>query len=101
VLFKSNRLKGEKRDRELIMRYRLNISGQVTVQRAQKIVSSLRPAIFSEVSRTSGAAGGGCSWSLLVDAETPALLEYVLNVLQYHGISPQSVTTESGASWRG
>jgi hypothetical protein len=83
------------------MKYRLGISGQATVQRAHKIVASLRPMIYSEVSRTSNAAGGGCSWSLIVVVETPGLLEFVLNTLQYNGIAPQWVTTESGEAWGG
>jgi hypothetical protein len=83
------------------MRYRLGISGQVTVQRAHTIIASLRPVIYSEVSRSSNAAGGGCSWSLIVEAETPEQLEYVLKMLQYSGISPQSVTTAAGSGFGG
>jgi hypothetical protein len=83
------------------MKYRLYIPGQTTVQKAQKLISSLRPEIYSEITRTSEAGGNGCSWSITVEAESNEKLEFVLGILQYNGVSVQRVTTENGANWGG
>jgi hypothetical protein len=83
------------------MKYRLYIPGQTTVQRAHKLISSLRPEIYSEITRTSETGGNGCSWSVTVDAESNETLEFVLGNLLYYGISVQRVTTENGTNWGG
>jgi hypothetical protein len=81
------------------MKYRLYIPGQTTVQKAQRIISSLRPEIYSEITRTSEAGGNGCSWSVTIEAETNDKIEFVLGILQYNGISVQRVTNENGTNW--
>jgi hypothetical protein len=83
------------------MNYKLYLSGQTTVQRAHKIISGINPQIKCEITRTSEAASGGCSWSLSVDSEKSDIIEYVLNVLQMNGITVQRITTETGAPWGG
>jgi hypothetical protein len=83
------------------MNYKLYLPGQTTVQRAHRIISGTNPQIKCEITRTSEAAGGGCSWSLSVEIEQNETLEYVLNALQMNGITVQRITTESGTPWGG
>ncbi|MDR0946862.1 MAG: hypothetical protein LBM87_03825 [Ruminococcus sp.] len=68
------------------MRYMLGMSGQATAQRAQNILMTLRPPIFSEVKHTTNP--GGCSWGVEVETND---IDYIIRILAEYRIAAKTV----------